>query len=113
MTSASSRSPVTNACATVTRSRHEPARVQARTTTATFQDHLVRSSERSCLPPLPKKEPMTKTLKAAEDKLTMLLLEQLQAYQDYALAQTGDNYDLILKLKKQVNKAKLEVARNK
>lgn len=56
---------------------------------------------------------MTKTLKAAEDKLTMLLLEQLQAYQDYALAQTGDNYDLILKLKKQVNKAKLEVARNK
>lgn len=56
---------------------------------------------------------MTAALKAAEDKLVTLLLEQLQAYQDYTLKQTGENYDRILKLKKQVAKAKVEVARNK
>lgn len=56
---------------------------------------------------------MTTALKQAEAKLEAVLLEQLQAYQDYTLKQTSDNYDRILKLKKQVAKAKAEVARNK
>ena len=56
---------------------------------------------------------MTTALKAAERKLEEVLLQQLQAYQDYTLHQTGENYDRILKLKKIVAKAKAEVARNK
>lgn len=56
---------------------------------------------------------MTTALQQAEAKLEALLLQQLQAYQDYALRQTGEKYSEILKLKRQVAKAKAEVARNK
>ncbi len=55
----------------------------------------------------------TTALQQAEAKLEALLIEQLQAYQDYALKQTGDNYSRILKLKKQVARAKADVAKNK
>lgn len=59
-----------------------------------------------------KKRKMNQTLKQLQTKLDNLLLEQLQAYQDYTLKQTAENYDRILKLKKQVNRAKQELARN-
>ena len=56
---------------------------------------------------------MTTALEQAEKKLADLLLEQKAAYDSYTQRQTGETYSLILKLKKQVAKAKIEVARNK
>lgn len=55
----------------------------------------------------------TTALQEAEAKLTALLLEQKEAYDEYTRHQTGENYSRILKLKAQVGRAKSEVYKNK
>jgi hypothetical protein len=55
----------------------------------------------------------TTALQAAEANLEALLAEQKQAHLVYEKRQSGENYEKILKLRKLVNKARAEVARNK
>jgi len=56
---------------------------------------------------------MRTMLQKLEDNLTALLLEQKAAYDEYTKHPTGEAYSKILMMKKQVARAKAEVAKNK